>query len=445
MFSRPTIGQPVSKRTTSSMKAVRPMNCPNVLGAITSGKLLNLDLLQIAVGTRPASVHAGAQFDALVLLQNASNIDMDAVIRLLVPEMDLSGLSGRITTKLVRPVRIGLRPAEVGCANMPVLTTVRATPGKDYKLQLEIQVEHKQRGAVRIRDEQGGPPLDFEPLSEERQRDLDTLQGPNYSIEMVGKVTNDKATLEASFEILPPAISALPQDLRPAYITLWTLADYPDDPALVEKAQPVASALLPRLTPANVFFPLLKATQPHFEAGRFRLWAGEAVAIAKLLTFVLAQGATPSGDAEPVYPHWYTKLCQVAVQNPRAADSLEQLLAERLYLDLVWDAVMLGFNLLSDIATEQLGSQDEMVSYASQLTAALSGKGEPLDITQVYLPLVLAGLIVNTRVTLPHEQTRETISLLANARDKRAAEQDSSNKFIFDLLDDLIERALEHF
>ncbi len=445
MFSRSTTGQPVSKRTTSSMKAVRPMNCPNVLGAITGGKLLNLDLLQIAVGTRPPSVHAGAPFDALVVLQNASNIDMDAVIRLFVPEMDLSGFSGRISTKLVRPVRIGLRPGEVGCANMPVLTTVQATPGQDYKLQLEIQVEHKQRGAVRIRDEQGGPPLDFDTLSEERQRDIHTLQGPNYAIEPVGKVTHDKATLEASFEILPPAISALPQDLRPAYITLWTLADSPDDTALVEKAQPVVAAILPRLTPASVFFPLLKATQPHFEAGRFRLWAGEAVAIAKLMAFVLAQGVTPAGEAEPAYPRWYTRLCRAVVQNPHAADSLEQLVAEQLYLDLAYDAVMVGFNLLADVASEQFGSQDEMVAYANQLVTALSGKGNSLDVVQVYLPLVLAGLLVNTRVTLPREQTRETVSLLANARDKRAAQQNGDNKFVFDLLDDLIERALEHF
>jgi len=199
------------------MKVVKPVNYPNVLGAITDGKLLNLDLLQIAVGTRPVSVHAGAQFDALVILQNASSIDMDAVIRLLVPEMDLAGHSGRISTKLVRPVRIGLRPGEVGCANMPVLTTVQTTPGSGYKLQLEIHVEQKQRGAVRIRDEQGGPALDFAPLSEERQRDIRTMQGLNYATATVGKVASDKATLLATFEVLPSAISILPHDLKPLH------------------------------------------------------------------------------------------------------------------------------------------------------------------------------------------------------------------------------------
>ena len=38
-----------------------------------------------------------------------------------------------------------------------------------------------------------------------------------------------------------------------------------------------------------------------------------------------------------------------------------------------------------------------------------------------------------------------TASLLATAREKRAPEQDANNKIIFDLIDDLIQRALEHF
>jgi len=224
---------------------------------------------------------------------------------------------------------------------------------------------------------------------------------------------------------------------------LWTVADYPNDPNLVESVQPIVSEVLPKLNPQTVFFPLLKATQPRFEAAHCRLWAGEAVAIAKLMTFVLAQGAPAAAEAEPA--HWYTKLCRVVAEHPRAADSPEQLVTEHLFPDLVYDAVMLGFNLLSDRISEQFGSKDEMAAYANQLVTSLTGKGDPLDITHIYLPLVLAGLVVNMRITLPQEKSRETVSLIADAREKRTAEEDSSNKFIFDLLDDLIQRVLEDF
>jgi hypothetical protein len=428
------------------MKAVKPVIYPDVLGAITNGLRFNLEPLQIAVATRPPAIHAGSAFDAIVLLQNTLDIDVDAVIRLLIPEIDLAGHRGRLSTKLVRPVRIGLRPGEVGCANMPIMTTHQTAPGNTYKLQLEIQVEPKQRGGTHVRDANGGTLLKFEELSEQRQQDIKAMRGLNYSTTPVSKAAGNKVNLVATFEVLPPEVSALPQDLKPAYITLWTATDYADEAALAAKVQPLTSVLLPKLNRSNVFFPLLKATQAHFERAQFRLWAGEAVSIAKVMTFVLESGIpNTEGDAKPVYPRWFVRLCRLLNQNPQAATNIDQLVAESLYPDLAYDAAMLGFAMLVTVTKEKFGSNQEMVAYGNQLAASLTGKGEPLDLTHVYLPLVLAGLIVNTRVTLPQEQTRETTSLIASAREKRASEEDTSNKFVFTIADDLIQRALEHF
>jgi hypothetical protein len=116
-----------------------------------------------------------------------------------------------------------------------------------------------------------------------------------------------------------------------------------------------------------------------------------------------------------------------------------------LFLDLLYDASMLGFSMLTNVTNEKFGSVDEMESYATGLVASLSGKGDPLDLSHVYIPLVLAGLVANTRVVMPQEQVRDTLGLLVKAREKRAAEKNSSNDFVFSMLDDLIDRALEHF
>ncbi len=439
----------MNKRPSTPSKAAKTVNYPNVLGTITGGPHLNLDVLQVAVATRPPAIPAGTPFDAMVLLQNAASIDVDAVIRLLVPEIDLTGHKGRFSTKLTKPIRIGLRPGEVGCANLPLLSAPQTAPGSGYKLQVEIQVEQKQRGATRVRDDKGGTPLVLEELSDSRQQDIKAVRGLSYSAATVGRVTGNKATLTASFEVRPAAISSLPQnqELKPAYITLWTMADYPDLEMLLEKANPITSVLLPHLNRGAVFFPLLKATQPRFEGAQFRLWAGECVAIAKLMTLVLETGVPKlaPGETAPQYPRWFSRLARLVVQNPQAASDIEALVGDSLYLDLVYDAALLGFSMLTTVTKEQFGSPDEVKTYVDQILQMLSGKGEPLDLTHAYLPLVLAGIICNTRVTMPQEQTRETISLLADAREKRAGELDSSNKFVFDLADDLIERALEHF
>ncbi len=437
----------MNKRLSQSTKASKPVNYPDVLGAITNDLRFNLDALQVAVATRPPAIHAGSAFDAIVLLQNMVDADVDAVIRLLVPEMDLAGHRGRFNTRLVKPIRIGLRAGEVGCANLPITTTHQAAPGNAYKLQLEIQVEQKQRGGTRVRDAKGGAPLAFEELSEQRQQDIKAMRGLNYSAAPVGKAAGNKVILLATFEVLPPGVSALLQDLKPAYITLWGASDYADEAVLAEKIQPLTSVLLPKLNRSTVFFPLLKATQSHFESAQFRLWAGEAVAIAKLLTLVLETGVPKAGEgnAQPVYPRWFAKLCRLLTQSPQAASHIDELVGEQLYPDLAYDAAILGFTMLSTVTKEAFGSNDEMATYATQLAASLSGKSEPLDLTHVYLPLVLAGVIVNTRVTMPQEQTRDTTSLIASAREKRANEEDSSNKFVFTMADDLIQRALEHF
>jgi hypothetical protein len=116
-----------------------------------------------------------------------------------------------------------------------------------------------------------------------------------------------------------------------------------------------------------------------------------------------------------------------------------------LYLELLHDAAMLGFAMLSTVTREQFGSQEEMTAYANGLVASLSNKGDPLDLTHVYIPLVLAGLVANARVVMPQEQVRDTVNLLVKAREKRAAEKNSDNEFVFTMLDDLIDRALEHF
>ena len=48
-----------------------------LLGAVTGGERLNLDVVQCALGVRPSSVPAGKPFEAILLLQNASDVNVD--------------------------------------------------------------------------------------------------------------------------------------------------------------------------------------------------------------------------------------------------------------------------------------------------------------------------------------------------------------------------------
>ncbi len=436
----------MNKRSTSTQRAAKPFNFPDVLGAITEGQRLNMEAVQVAVTTRPPLIPAGTTFDSILLVQNTADSDVDVSIRLIIPEMDLAGYRGRLTTKLDKPFRVALKSGEVGYATIPITVNQQTAPGNAYTLQVEVQAEPKQKGAARVRDLLGGAPLNLLDLSEERQQDVKSLQGLLYSVATVGRIAGNKATLIAQFEITGPSGTggSLPNELGPAYIALWTTSDFYDEPALVEQARPLTADLLPQLNRSTLFFPLLRATQPRFEGSQFRLWAGEAVMIAKLLILVLEKGVPPAtADTTPTYPRWFIRLCRLLLKEPQFASDPVQLVTERLYADLIYDAAMLGFSILTNTTHEQFGSDEEVSSYATQIVASLNGKGELLDLTHAYLPLVLGGLIANSRITMPQENPRETALLLAKAREKRFVEQDHSNEFVFDMLDGLITNALQ--
>jgi hypothetical protein len=397
----------------------------------------------VAIAVRPSSISAGKPFEAVIVFQNAANIDVDAITQIIVPETDSAGNRGRFSTKQTAPLRIGLRPGEVGYATVPIISAHQTVPGPDYAVQIELVVEQKERGAVRVRDANGGIPFLLDELPEDRQEQITAMQGLNYSIATAGKAAGNKAMLTVPFEILPPAISGLPQELKPSYVTLWTDADFPDETLLIEKTKAITAVIVPQLNRNNVFFSLLKATQDHFEKAQFRLWAGEAVAIAKLLTVVLEIGsAHADATGGQTHPHWFIKLCRLLVRNPQAAHDLNRLVMDLIYSDLVYDATIFGFAMLGTVTKEQFGSADEISEYAHHMASILT-REQSIDFSHVYLPLVLGGIVANARASMPQEQLRETINLIATACEKRANLRTDDNKFIFDLADDLIERALE--
>ncbi len=434
----------MNKRASLTTKAVKTTSYPDILGSITNGQRFNVDVLQVAVAARPSSVNAGSPFEAIIFFQNAANIDVDALTRVIVPETDSAGNRGRFSTKQTVPVRIGLRAGEVGYATIPVVSAHNATPDANYALQVELLVEQKERGAVRMRDENGGTPFVLEELPEDRQEKIIAMRALNYSAATTGKTAGNRAILLAPFEVLPPTISGLPQELKPSYVSLWSAADFPDEAELIEKTKTLTSAILPQLNHNNVFFPLLKATQSHFEGAQFRLWAGEAVAIAKLLTLVLEVGISqPGADGGVVYPRWYLKMCRLLIRNPQVANNLNLLMMELLYPELVYDATEFGFAMLGTVTKERFGSTQEIADYSRLVSAAVAGKDRTIDVTHVYLPLVLAGIVANNRIAMPQEHIRDTVNLMAMACEKRANLRNDDNKYVFDLADDLIERALE--
>ncbi len=431
----------MNKRSSAQMPIM--LNYPDVLGWYSTQRQ-TIDALQVALAVRPTPVPAGKAVDIIVLLQNMLGGETDAVLRLVPPEKDLAGKPGRFTTPLQKVVRVGLRGGEVGYATLPMLVGHQAQAG-EYVVQVDVACEPKRRGMERVRSFEHPFKFDIHDVALERRPIFEVIRGLAFAARE-GPKTRTGQLVGAPFTVQPPTVAALPRELRPNYISLWTEADYRDPHYLSAQVGDLVNKMLPLLRRERVFFPLLKTVQARFDAAGYRLWAGEAVMIAKMLTHTLEMGAPihVAGQEVPVYPRWYTALSQALLNDPDLAvpQGVETLVSHTLLAYLIVDAGMIAFSMLGALTSKSFGTDEELQTHLDTLTNSLVMLEPPPDLSHAWLPLVLGGLVANSSVIMPRENTIETVHLFLTAREKRLLEASAAENILFEIADDLIERAL---
>jgi hypothetical protein len=447
----------MNRRSTQTTAKAEEVRYPDVLGRITGGTRFALESLQVAFGLSVETVSAGSPFEGVVVLQNTVNSDIDAVLRLVVPERDLGGQQDRFRTAMTRPLRIGLRAGEVGVLYWPIETHAQTAPGHQYSLQLDISVEHKARDVRPIRDSHGGVPFDIQEFDGERLHHVEQLQHVHFSaeanlIKSTGTLrlpltgTPQKVSLVTRFAVLPAGTGTLLADSKARYVTLWTESDRGNADRLVGDAKAQLGPLMHALSRRTVYFPLLKALQPHFEASGYKLWAGECVLIAKLIALVVEMGIPKPmpGESQKDMPRWVTRLARMSLKE---ADTLrnastDDLVTRYLLHELIYDAAIYGFKILRVVLAEPLVSPDKTGEYAHQLADAITTHCEEIDLFMAYVPLVLAGLAISQRIQMPGEDLQETVLLFRRAFERRREEETNGNAAVFAVTRMLMDRAL---
>ncbi|GAB4548838.1 MAG: hypothetical protein OHK0023_12550 [Anaerolineae bacterium] len=410
-------------------------NYPDVLGWLTKGVRHVVEPLQVAVASRPDSIAAGKVVFIEVLLQNALDTEVDALIRLIVPEKDAAGNLGRFGTPVSKILRIGMRAGEVGFASLPILVSHQAMPNVAYQAVVEVSAEVKGKSVRHVRSAEGGSPFDLDSVTNEARERIMLLSGLRFSAALAPKPRAMAGShLTTSFIVLPPQIVMPPGELKASYTSLWTVADLHNPDALPTALRGPLNKVMSSLKRDQSFFPLLKELQARFDRVSYRLWAGEAVLIAKLMTLCLEKPNPQAG--------WVISLTQHIVRHPQLAlgNHAEELVREVLFDDLLMDAGMLGFNLLAELTGEDFGTPDEMQAHLNQLIGALRGETAPPNLAMTWLPLALGGLVVNPQITMVGENMIETVHLFLKARDERTVEANDDLIFLFRIADDLIDR-----
>ncbi len=425
------------------------LQLPDVLGALTGGERCHIGVLQLALGVRPRVARAGRPFEVLLLAQNTVDAPVDLTAVLQLPEGFVS--------KRARIV-VGLSPLEVGYVVLPVAAAPHTPAGSAYKLAMSVEVK-AEGNPPRVRPPERGLMLGIDDLSPESAERVEALSGVEFSTSK----RFGRNMLETNIDLLSGNIGKI-VDFAPGWVSLWTLVDVRDEAALVRRfADPLRFRVLPALQRARTVGPLTEETEARFAEAGYLLKPVEALMIAKVMALILEYAMPKESAHSPIAagvhnvvplltdsanlnaaPQWFHGMIRALARDPRVAYHAPSVVQKLLYEDLLHDAVLFGFEIVATATGEDLGSETDRLNFADGLVAKLKTH-QGVDFFHTYLPLVMAGILVNNQISAPDENTIETMRLLWTSLDERRAEAVDHDQALLDMAEQTVQRVLETY
>jgi len=403
---------------------------PDVLGAITGGTRINLDSLQCALGIFPGRTYLNQPVEIVLILQNMVDQIMQVKVGFQTPAEDRKGRPVVIDIPK-KTLTLGLRPGEVGVLRTPIVPRPPTQPGHRFPVRVAVRYRTPKPGQ-RVRPFSGGPPPSILSISSFK---LQVLRDVQFSAETWHQSTD---VLTTYFDIAPRIMPDVRSDLRARYESLWTHEEIGSmlEQALarVEDARRVATGL----TRTAVYPYLLDAITERFAARGLPLHPGEAIAIAKMMTYTLDEGLELEQGFSVEESRWFKTLCQLLAYDENLEDLPKgDLATEYLFEAALYDAILLGFGVIEPRVREDLGDHAERVQYANRVLSWMAGQGEP-DLSYAYLPLIMGAVLVNELANVKPDNPWTMIDLLREALRGRARLFTGEKVTIFNMTADML-------
>ncbi len=404
---------------------------PDVLGAITRGPRINMDMLETAVGIHPKTAYLNQPIEVIILLQNMIDAEIQLRIGVRLPTTDRKGNVVVLETDKGQ-LSINLKAGEVGVLHMPIVAHPPTQAGKDFPVRVAIRYRAKQGNPIRPPGG-GSPPsvLSTSPFK------LQVLQ----EIEFISHKWNESTDiLTVYFNLAPKIIPGEHPTLKPRYETLWTAGEMAEEIRLV-KLHYDEAVRIARPSPTNtLYLALLDEVEERFASSDMPLHPGEAMAIAKMMAYTVDDAPTKEPDIVIENMRWFRSLCQVLAHTPSLVDEERgELLSKYVFEGILYEAVLIAFQIIKHHVMEDLGSPMEQVTYANRLMKWFAGYGEA-DLGYVYLPLVLGGTAIARMVRGGYsENPWDLADALEEASNGRKRLATAGSEVIFSMLASLLE------
>lgn len=408
---------------------------PDVLGAITGGTRISMENLQCALGIFPLRTYLNQPVEIVLILQNMVDQMMQVKVGIQIPTEDKKGRPV-VMDLPKKTLTLGLRPGEVGVLRTPIVPRPPTQPGSRFPVRVAVRYRTPQPGR-RVRPFSGGPPPNILSISSFK---LQVLRDVQFSAETWHQSTD---ILTTYFDIAPRIMPDVRTDLKAHYESLWTHEEIAGAREAVRAHVEDARRVATTLTRTAVYPYLLDAIEERFAARGLPLHPGEAIAIAKMMTYTLDEGLELEQGFAVEDSRWFKLLAQILTYDESLEDlNKGELVIQYLFEAALFDAIMLGFGVIQPRVREDLGAPAERVQYANRVLSWIAGQSEP-DLSYVYLPLVMGAILVNELANVKPDNPWTMLDLLREALRGRARLFTGEKVVIFNMTADLIEVGAE--
>ncbi len=398
---------------------------PDILGDLVEAQQrFEVNGVHYQMALDPETICPGETSFLRIWLQNCWNVPVVVVITL-----DLATAPSATLWVLQKRTEVPLEAAEVGEVNIPIASAVEILPGP-HRVSVTIGASCQTRGLY-IRSQKTTGMLDTSVLGFTTGLSLASSVG-------LGFVAHSAPRQELTLQVKGASRPVPPPDLTPTYLSHWVVADL-----LVQgKAQQYVNEqrlfLLTKLNRPALYRAFFEESQRRFAETSLPLHVGEAIFLAKVLTYAVEYFFQRLEWQDAILVPAYTLAYRygLAVYDPVPLVTCAD------YPRMVRLAISLSFGLLRRHLGRDPWTLPEQLAVADLVTSRVD-KGGNLSAEFLYLPLVLGGLMSASQVQMPGEDLAHSLDLLDQARRKRTADL-TENPELVTLLEQLLQSARSH-
>ncbi len=381
---------------------------PDIIGDyLKSTQRFETGGLQYAGYFEPDTLVPGQVTHLYLFLQNTLNVPITVNFQIEVPKSGGFFSSKKLLLHVEKTaIAIDMAQAEAGLFTLPITTTDH-TSEADHPLTIATKVTPKGRGK-RIRPSKAVSQLD--------DKLIDSPTGLNL-VASLGATYTEKSVKKAQFMLKvagkPDPLQRAPR-LQSSYESLWQEENLALFNQAIQELNSRQVKLKDELTVEKLFVNLYGESVGRFADAGLPLRIGEAIVLAKMLTYschyFLASPKRSNGLLVPIFE-------QALAEKADTTDVLHVIRTVG-YHHVVRLAAAISFGVIAKSLGRQYWSLEERQAVAEHIADCLES-GQNLDVEFLYLPLLMGGTQIATKVQLQGESLVDTVALMKTARDER--------------------------